>query len=86
MYPTDFEGSNINLAKPSGMTDEQCFSLPAEKNVDSQGFDYFLTAWIPNKQDIEALVAGRPLFLKVIGQTHPPLALFTIDEHGEGNF
>jgi hypothetical protein len=86
MYPTDFEGSNTNLTKPSDMTDEQCFSLPAEKNVDSQGFPYFLTAWMPNKEDVEALVAGRPLFLKVIGQGFPPVALFTVDENGEGNF
>jgi len=86
MYPTNFEGSNINLTKPSDMTDEQCFSLPAEKNIDSQGFPYFLTAWMPNKEDVEALIAGRPLFLKSIGTEFQPVALFTLDENGEGNF
>lgn len=86
MHPIKFEGANIDLAKPEEMTDEQCFSLPAEKNIDSQGFPYFLTAWMPNKEDLEALNAGRPLFLKVIGQGHPPVALFTVDDQGEGNF
>lgn len=41
MHPIKFEGANIDLAKPDDMTDEQCFSLPAEKNIDSQGFPYF---------------------------------------------
>lgn len=86
MRPIKFEGANIDLAKPKDMTDEQCFTLPAEKNVDANGFDYFLTAWLPNKEDLEALQQGRPLFLKVLGQGHPPVALFTVDENGEGNF
>jgi hypothetical protein len=46
--------------------------------MDSQGFGCYCR-WIPNKQDIEALVAGRPLFFESSGQTHPPLALFTIE-------
>jgi hypothetical protein len=63
---TDFEGSNINLQnfQDDGRT---MFLFQAEKNVDSQGFDYFLTAWIPNKQDIEALVLrGTTFVLKVV--------------------
>jgi hypothetical protein len=86
MHPITFEGVNTSLAKPTDMTDEQCSPLPAEKNVDNGGFDYFLTAWMPNKEDLEALNAGKPLFLKVIGLGHPPVALFTVNDDGTGNF
>lgn len=44
MMSIDFEGTNINLTKPSDMTDEQCLPLMAQKAVDNQGFPYFLTA------------------------------------------
>lgn len=84
--PIKFEGVNTELQKPDDMTDEQCIGLPAERGTDGEGFDYYLTAWMPNKEDVEAVMAGRPIFLKVIGKTHPPVALFTIDEKGEGNF
>jgi len=82
----DFEGTNINLTKPFGMTDEQCLPLMAQKAVDNQGLPYFLTAWMPNKEDLEALNAGKPLFLKMVGTGFQPVALFTVDDNGEGNF
>ncbi len=86
MSPIKFEGVNIDLAKPEGMMDEQCFSLPAEKGVDNEGLDYILTAWMPNYEDLESLKQGKPLFVKVIGKNHPPIAMYTVDDNGEGNF
>jgi len=86
MMSVDFEGSNIHLVKPKDMTDEQCYGIHAEKAVDNDGFPYFLTCWIPNKEDLEALNAGRPLFLKMLGHGFQPVAMFTVDEKGEGNF
>ena len=86
MRPIKFEGVNTDLVKPKDMTDEQCMSLPAEKNIDNEGNHYFLTAWLPNKEDLEALQRGTPLFLKVLGQSHPPIAMYTVDEKGIGNF
>jgi hypothetical protein len=85
MHPINFEGSNVNLTKPENMTDEECASLPAEKNVDAQGFHYILTAWMPNKEDLESLQKGNPLFLKILGVAHPPVAMFTVNENGEAN-
>ncbi len=86
MHPIKFNGCNVDLGRPKDMTDEQCLSLPAEKNVDNSGFDYYLTAWMPNKEDLESLNRGEPMYLKVIGNNHPPVSLFTIDEKGVGNF
>lgn len=85
MHPTDFEGTNIVLTKPQNMTDEQCHPLKAFQGVDEQGFHFILTAWIPNKEDLESLQAGRPLYMKTVGQGFAPVLLFTIDENGEMN-
>ena len=67
------------------MTDEECLGLPAQRGVDSGGFPYFLTGWMPNKEDLEALNRGEPIYLKVIGNGFPPVAMFTVDEENEIN-
>lgn len=86
MHGVKFEGATFDLVKPEDMTDEQCTSLPAARGVDQEGFPYILTAFMPNHDDLKALNEGRPLFLKVIGQSFPPVSLFTCDENGKGNF
>ena len=85
MLPTDFEGTNMDLIKPNGMTDEQCLAVRAFKGVDNDGFPFILTAWQPNKEDIEAINAGRPVMLKVIGQNTPPVCIYTFDENFQAN-
>lgn len=86
MYPVNFEGSNFNLVKPENMTDEQCMGLPAMRGVDSNGFNFILVAFKPNYEDLKALQEGRELYLKVIGNRFAPVALYTVDENGNGNF
>jgi len=86
MRGVKFEGATFDLVKPKDMTDEQCLPLPAMRGVDANGFPFILTAFEPNHEDLKALQEGRPLFLKVIGNAFPPVALFTCDENGEGNF
>lgn len=76
MHPTDFEGSNITIGKPKSMTDEQCYPIRAMTGVDEAGFPYIVTAFVPNYDDIKALQEGRPLYLKVIGESFAPLVLF----------
>lgn len=83
--PIKFEGVNTNLGKPDNMTDEECLGLPAQRGVDGSGFPYFLTGWMPNKEDLEALNRGEPIYLKVIGNGFPPVAMFTVDQEGELN-
>lgn len=85
MLPVDFEGTNINLTKSSNMTDEQCSEVRAFKGVDVDGFPFFLTAWQPSKEDIEAINAGRPIMLKVMGQSAPPVAMYTFDDQYVAN-
>lgn len=54
--------------------------------VDSGNFPYYMTAWMPNKEDLDALNRGQPIYVKITGKGLPPMALFTVDENGNGNF
>jgi hypothetical protein len=55
------------------------------ESIDSENFPFFLTAWKPNKEDLEALNRGEPIYVKTVSHGLPPMALFTLDENGEAN-
>jgi len=54
--------------------------------VDTEGFPYYMTAWKPNKEDLEALNKGLPVYIKTIVQALPPMAVFTLDENNNPNW
>lgn len=54
--------------------------------VDSSGYPYFLTAWMPSYEDLQALNRGEPIYVKTLSKALPPMALFTLDENDQGNF
>lgn len=85
MHPVDFKGTNIVLSKPEDMTDEQCLPLKAMKAATEDGLPYFVTGWKPNKDDLDVLNAGGILYLQVVGNGFPPVALFTVNDNGEIN-
>lgn len=53
--------------------------------IDADQFPFFLTAWKPNKEDLEALNRGEPIYVKTVAHGLPPMALFTLDQNGEVN-
>lgn len=55
-------------------------------SIDSQKFPFYMTAWKPNKEDIEAINRGEPIYIKTLSKSLPPMAVFTLDENNEGNF
>lgn len=78
--PRDFKGSNMLLMKPEGLTDEQCMSdVPAVRGIDDQGFPFIATAWWPSKEDIENILNGGPVVVKVYGRSTPPISVFTTE-------
>lgn len=54
--------------------------------VDADDFPYYMTAWKPNKEDIEAINRGEPIYVKTLSKQLPPMSLFTLDENNQGNF
>lgn len=86
MINVDFEGTNLVLTKPEDMTDEQCLPLRAQRGIDQAGMPFFAVAFQPNQDDVKAIQEGRPIFVKVLGNSFPPIAVFTTDENGDGNW
>lgn len=84
MFPVEFQGST-EIKKPASMTDEECFPVYATHGRDVKGFVYFLTAWRPSYEDMQALQKGEPIYVKTISNGLPPMMLFTLDEKGEAN-
>lgn len=86
MRPIDFEGSNATYGKPKEMTGEECMPVSAFEIKNEKGHVLQVrTVWQPNKEDIEAINAGRPIVLSVWGAGMPPVLLFTCDENGQIN-
>jgi hypothetical protein len=59
---------------------------PMAAGVDAEGYSYYLTAWKPSYEDLQALNRGEPIYVKTLSVQLPPMALFTLDENGGGNF
>jgi hypothetical protein len=86
MRPIDFPKANWYFNKPTTMDDAECLPISAYAGQNDKGMPYINTVWQPNKEDIEAIVAGRTVVVSVIGYELPPMSLFTCDENGEPNF
>jgi hypothetical protein len=84
MQPVYFEGST-EIKKPADMTDEQCMSTWAAAGIDEANFPFFLTAWKPSYEDLQALNRGEPVYIKTVTTRLPPMAVFTLDENGNCN-
>lgn len=53
---------------------------------DSDQYPYYITAWKPSYEDLQALNRGEPIYVKTLSKQLPPMALFTLDEDNKGNF
>lgn len=83
MRAIHFEGANATYGKPDDMTDEECYSVSAYEHRDTDGnVAGISTVWQPNREDIQAINAGRPVVLHICGAGMPPVSLFTYDENG----
>ncbi len=82
MLPISFPEANVIYQKPQGWTDEQCSDLHVWKGkvaIDDKGTTHAtcISCWQPSKEDIEAVVAGKPVFLFISGNNQPPVSLST---------
>lgn len=100
MLAVNFEGSR-EIKKPPSMTDEECSGLPifqafcdlpAEAPAFVQAgvcsgppYPFTLSAWMPSKEDREAILASRPIWVRFLSHTVIPMAVFTTDEKGDIN-
>lgn len=65
MTPGAIEGANILLLGNS----DDVQDLPAVRTEDGE----FVTAWYPTPTELAALNRGNPVYLFIIGSSHPPV-------------
>jgi hypothetical protein len=65
---------------PLGKDQDEFFTLPAIKVIypDTEGF---ITAWKPEWRDILRFLIGKPVYLLLLVQQHPPTLLTTCYKH-----
>jgi hypothetical protein len=84
MQPINFDGA-VEIGKPKELTDEQCMSSFALRGIDENQFPYFLQCWKPSYEDMQAIARGEPIWIKILAQRLPPIAIYTMDENGNCN-
>jgi hypothetical protein len=81
MLPVDFPERNFTYTKPKGWTDEQCSDLQVWRGtspLEGGGMTAtIISCWQPSKEDIEAINAGKPIFLKILSAEQPPVEVTT---------
>jgi hypothetical protein len=98
MMNVEFEGA-VTIGKPPSMTDEQCSSawaMPFTQAIevtDEKGNPHhvkakaFLMCYQPSKEDMEAIAAGQPIWLKILAPALPPHSMWTHNAlTGDANF
>jgi len=84
MRPIDFPEANVFFNKPESMMDEECYPVSAFKG-ENNGNPFINVVWQPNKEDIESIVAGRPIVCSFATSFLVPHSLFTFDENSNPN-
>lgn len=81
MLPVPLSDKSRTLGAPSNWDADvsgECMSLDiADREHD--GLPYMYSAWRGQPGEIEALVRGAPLFLRIQGVTHPVVSVFVQD-------
>jgi hypothetical protein len=71
-------GATRNLGAPKNwdpVKDGICGGLPIRDEPHSPGVNQMVSAWLPTPEDIALIAAGAPIYLVVLGTSHPPVAL-----------
>lgn len=100
MLAQNFEGAR-EIGKPQNMTDDECGGLPIFQALSdtagdapqfvmagvTQGppYPFTLTHWMPSKEDLEAMNAGRGFWVRFLTHRVYPMSVFTLDETGQIN-
>jgi hypothetical protein len=101
MLAANFEGAREIKKPPSMTDEEcsglPIFQTHSDKGVPLPEFVYAgnisdgppypitLTYWMPSKEDLEAMNAGRGIWVRFLSHVVYPMSLFTLDEAGEIN-
>lgn len=78
MIPLRIKGATNWLGAPEGWEPDKngpCVHL-AVKHECCGNVDTLTSAWEPTPEDIQKIMAGAPIYLRVVGITHPTVNVF----------
>lgn len=82
MIPKRIAGATRYLGAPPGWEPEkdgECSHL-AILDVKRGDLPVMISAWEPTPTEIEAMQAGRPIYLQIVGTAHPPVSVWVDTE------
>jgi hypothetical protein len=77
MKPIDFEQANMTFMPPKEMTDDQCGAMRVACVADPDGLPCLISCHQPTIEERAAILAGKPVWLWVIGSVMPPVLVTT---------
>lgn len=83
MIPRRIAGATRYLGAPKGWepeSDGDCSHLAILDVENDHGHNVMLSAWEPTPAEIEALQAGAPVYLQIVGTGHPPVNVWVDTE------
>lgn len=69
------EGATRTLGKSQGYLGLAIRDETIEDTVTGPGTPVMTSAWFPTPNELQRLVAGAPVYLQVVGRSHPPVML-----------
>lgn len=76
MRPTQHTSNNDVLRPPRGASADECRPLPITRVLyQPSNMPAVVSYWQPTPEQLALLNAGRPVWLSVMGSTHPPMAI-----------
>lgn len=73
MRPIQHPTSNDVLQAPAGVGIEQCRPLAITRHTYDDGTPAVMSFWQPSDAERAAISAGKPVYIHVLGRTHPPV-------------
>lgn len=84
MNATTFKGANAEVKAPEDLTETQCLTISAYvgkvEGGSCDGARQVIVAWQPTSAELEALNAGAPVFLAVLGGLPPHTITTSFEE------
>lgn len=79
MKAVEFEGQTNILGPPRDWNKERdglCGALPIRAEIDDRGMPLMSSFWRPSKEDLIMLNNGAHVCLRIVGNSHPPVAVY----------
>jgi len=70
------EGCTRVIGESQGYLGLPILDTQVNCTVNGEGTPAMITAWMPTDEEIEAIQAGAPIFLQLLGTQHPPVMMF----------